>query len=275
MFVPGHITGFFSIHRGEDPLKTGSTGAGIAINLGVTTEVKRGRGRIYFNGREMNLCPSREVIDNLNVGGYDVIHRSELPLGCGLGISGGCALGCAYQLGKLLDLGVDDLELLKIAHISEVRCGTGLGDVIGQYFGGLTVRRRPGFPLDVKKVNIRDRDRYYIVIQVMGQRDTKAIIEDPTWIERINRIGDKLLKEMLKSPSLENFMKLSYIFARESGLASEEILSLCEDLRFSRGASQAMLGNTLFVLCTEEEIEDVLSVLKNPIICRIYEGKHG
>ena len=36
-----------------------------------------------------------------------------------------------------------------------------------------------------------------------------------------------------------------------------------------------MLGNTLFVLCTDEEIEDVLSILKNPIICRIYEGKHG
>ncbi|HIQ32625.1 MAG TPA: pantothenate kinase, partial [Methanothermococcus okinawensis] len=79
----------------------------------------------------------------------------------------------------------------------------------------------------------------------------------------------------LKDPTLENFMRLSYTFARETGLASEEILSLCEDLSFTRGASQAMLGNTLFVLCTEEDIEDVLSILKNPITCRIYEGNHG
>jgi len=271
MFIPGHITGFFTIHREEDPLRTGSTGVGITVDKGVITEVRAGKGKIYFNGREIDLCPTKEVLNNIGIKGYDIIHRS----GCGLGISGGCALGCAYELGKIINPQMDKLELLKIAHISEVRCGTGLGDVIGQYFGGFTIRRKPGFPLDVKKINIKDKNRYYIVIEVLGRRETKDVIEDPNWIERINKVGDRLLKEILKDPTLENFMRLSYIFAKETGLASEEVLSLCEDLNFSRGASQAMLGNTLFVLCTDEEIEDVLSVLKNPITCRIYEGKHG
>ncbi|AXI25682.1 pantothenate kinase [Methanofervidicoccus sp. A16] len=275
MFIPGHITGFFTIHRERDPLRTGSTGVGITVDKGVITEVRSGKGKIYFNGREMDLCPIREVLNNIGIKGYDIIHRSQLPLGCGLGISGGCALGCAYELGKIINPQMDKLELLKIAHISEVRCGTGLGDVIGQYFGGFTIRRKPGFPLDVKKINIRDKNRYYIVIEVLGRKETKDVIEDPNWIERINRVGDRLLKEILKDPTLENFMRLSYVFAKETSLASEEVLSLCEDLSFSRGASQAMLGNTLFVLCTDEEIEDVLSVLKNPITCRIYEGKHG
>ncbi|MBW9223053.1 pantothenate kinase [Methanothermococcus sp. SCGC AD-155-E23] len=275
MYIPGHITGFFTIHRDRDPLKTGSTGAGITVDRGVITEVRRGKGRIYFNGREMDLCPTREVMKNIGVEGYDVIHRSQLPLGCGLGISGACALGCAYELGRVVDPQRDELELLKVAHISEVRCGTGLGDVIGQYFGGFVIRRKPGFPPEVKKINIGEGERYYIVLEVLGRKETRDIIEDPRWIERINRVGSRLLKEILKDPTLENFMRLSYTFARESGLASEEILSLCEDLSFTRGASQAMLGNTLFVLCTEEEIEDVLSILRNPITCRIYEGNHG
>ncbi|GBF36853.1 pantoate kinase [Methanofervidicoccus abyssi] len=275
MFVPGHITGFFRIHREKDPLRTGSTGVGITVDKGVTTEVRSGEGRIYFNDREMDLCPTKEILNNMGIEGYDVIHKSQLPLGCGLGVSGGCALGCAYELGRIMDPQMNKLELLKIAHISEVRCGTGLGDVMGQYFGGFTIRKKPGFPPDVKKINIKDKDRYYIVVEILGKRETRDVIEDPNWIEKINKVGDRLLKEILKNPTLENFMALSYIFVKETGLASEEILSLCEDLSFSRGASQAMLGDTLFVLCTDEEIKDVLSVLKNPIICRIYEGKYG
>ena len=42
-YAPGHITGFFQIHEHEDPHRKGSTGCGIVLNGGVTTEVKVGK----------------------------------------------------------------------------------------------------------------------------------------------------------------------------------------------------------------------------------------
>ncbi|HIP90171.1 MAG TPA: pantothenate kinase, partial [Candidatus Nanopusillus sp.] len=214
--------------------------------------------------------------NTLKLKDYDIIHNSQLPIGCGLGISGGCALGTVYKLKELIGLPqMDSLELLKIAHISEVKCGTGLGDVMGQYFGGFIIRKGPGFPPDIKKINIRDKNKYYIVIEVLGKRETSSIINNSKWINKINKTSDKLLNKLLKNPTLNNFMKLSYIFAKDTGLASEEILSLCDDLNpITEGCSQAMLGNTIFALCTDKNIKDALSILKNPIVCKIYEGNH-
>ena len=44
MFIPSHITGFFKITRHENLLKTGSTGAGITLDKGVTTSLQTGHG---------------------------------------------------------------------------------------------------------------------------------------------------------------------------------------------------------------------------------------
>ena len=64
MYIPGHITGFFKICRGENVLKTGSIGAGITLNKGVITTLVKGKGNIYFNNEEIDLCPTKEVVNN-------------------------------------------------------------------------------------------------------------------------------------------------------------------------------------------------------------------
>jgi pantoate kinase len=69
---------------------------------------------------------------------------------------------------------------------------------------------------------------------------------------------------------LENFVRLSYEFAVNTELIDERILDVCDDLKFTVGASQSMLGNTLFCISKKETLEDVVSILKNPIVCRIY-----
>ena len=55
-YAPGHITGFFQIHEHEDPHRKGSTGCGIVLNGGVTTEVKVGKSvektEIFLNGKK-------------------------------------------------------------------------------------------------------------------------------------------------------------------------------------------------------------------------------
>ena len=41
VFVPSHITGFFSIFDNENPLLKGSLGAGVLLDKGVITEIER------------------------------------------------------------------------------------------------------------------------------------------------------------------------------------------------------------------------------------------
>ncbi|EHP83621.1 pantoate kinase [Methanotorris formicicus] len=272
MFVPAHITGFFRIFKDKDFLKTGSTGAGITLNKGVYTTIKVGNGNIYFNDKKINLSPTREVMNYFNVGSYDVIHSSDFPLGSGLGTSGSCALGTAYEIFKTIGIyrwsNNYNNEPVKAAHIAEVKCGTGLGDVIAQHTKGFVIRKSPGFPINVEKVKVDNN--HYVVVEILGEKETKNIINNQQWVEKINKTSDKLLIKLLKNPTLKNFMDLSFYFAETTGLISDEILEICRDLKFTVGASQAMLGNTLFCICKKEDLNDVLSILKNPIVCKIY-----
>ncbi len=60
-YAPGHITGFFQIHEHNDPHRKGSTGCGIVLNGGVTTEVKVGKSventEIFLNGKKLKAKP--------------------------------------------------------------------------------------------------------------------------------------------------------------------------------------------------------------------------
>jgi len=269
MFAPGHITGFFAIHKHSDKLKTGSTGAGITVDNGVSLELKEGRGNVFYNNERVDICAVEKVIEYYKKFGYnedyDIIFSSDFPLGSGLGMSGACALVLAKKLNEMLNLNDNYVE---IAHISEVECGTGLGDVIAQYVKGFVIRKSPGFPIDVEKIVVGDG--YYVIIEIFGKKETKEIITNDNWIKKINEFGSKCLNELLKNPTLENFVRLSYEFAVNTELIDEKILDVCNDLKFTVGASQSMLGNTLFCISKKETLEDALSILKNPIVCKVY-----
>ena len=269
MFAPGHITGFFAIYKHSDKLKTGSTGAGITVDNGVSLELKEGRGNVFYNNERVDICAVEKVIEYYKKFGYnedyDIIFSSDFPLGSGLGMSGACALVLAKKLNEMLNL---DINYVEIAHISEVECGTGLGDVIAQYVKGFVIRKAPGFPIDVEKIVVDDD--YYVIIEIFGKKETKEIITNEKWIKKINEFGSKCLNELLKNPTLENFVRLSYEFAVNTELIDERILDVCDDLKFTVGASQSMLGNTLFCISKKETLEDAMSILKNPIVCRIY-----
>ncbi|ACV24674.1 pantoate kinase [Methanocaldococcus fervens] len=270
MFAPGHITGFFAVCKSKNSLKTGSIGAGITVDKGVSVELKEGDGSVFYNCKKVNICSVEKVLEyykELRYSGcYDIIFSSDFPLGSGLGMSGGCALTLSKKLNDMLNL---NESYVKIAHVSEVECGTGLGDVIAQYTKGFVIRKAPGFPINVEKIHINDD--YYIIIEIFGEKETKEIITNESWINRINEYGRRCLNELLKNPTLENFISLSYEFAVNTGLINENILSICDDLKFTVGASQSMLGNTLFCISKKETLEDALSILKNPIVCKIYQ----
>ena len=83
-----------------------------------------------------------------------------MPLGCGFGLSGASALAAAYALNSLLNLKKPKKELAFIAHVAEVENGTGLGDVVNQYFGGFLVKYDSSYKFKIKKMPINNKKVY-------------------------------------------------------------------------------------------------------------------
>ena len=70
VFVPSHITGFFSILDNEDPLLKGSLGAGVLLDKGVITEIDESdEFSILINGKkdeynEVIILKTIELMEN-------------------------------------------------------------------------------------------------------------------------------------------------------------------------------------------------------------------
>jgi pantoate kinase len=246
-FVPSHITGFFAAKRQEDPLRSGSIGCGLALALGATTSVEASpETQILLNGRPSDAPVSRFVVDRLAKTPVRVETELEMPMGSGFGASGAGALGCALALNAHFDLGLTANEAAAVAHAAEVTNSTGLGDVIGQNTGGLVIRLEPGAP-GIGAVDRIPVPPLRIDYVVKGPISTREVLSEASAMRRINQAGEAALKELLKRPTLPEFMLLSRDFAVQSGLASHWTLDAIEAVEAAGGmASMIMLGEAVF-----------------------------
>lgn len=269
VFAPSHITGFFEIVDHQQPLKRGSCGAGVAMDTGVVTklqiidkEYEEGfRTDVKINGvydaknatitfktlelMEKNFNISSIICDRTIL----IDHEMEVPIGAGYGTSAACALGTALAIAKILELDITFNNAASMAHLAEIEMKSGLGDVVAEVNGGITFRLKEGAP----GVAVTDKmilaDDLYVISKSLGGIETSKIIGDPTHKKRINTTGRYMLKELLKNPDPETFLKLSKKFAMETGLLNSEVMDLIKILEDETlGASMAMLGNTAFAL---------------------------
>ncbi|MEK0337623.1 MAG: hypothetical protein QQN41_09345, partial [Nitrosopumilus sp.] len=162
-FAPANISCIFVIKKGKKSEKSGSLGLGFTVNKGVFATIKKipitkksnikkiKNNIIYFNNKKINFPTVNSVIEKLTNEPVQVNIKSELPLGCGFGISGASALAVAYTLNELLNLKKSKKALAMIAHIAEVKNCTGLGDVVNQYYGGFLVKYDSSYKFKVKK----------------------------------------------------------------------------------------------------------------------------
>jgi len=254
-YAPGHITGFFQIHEHENPHLKGSTGCGIVLNGGVTTEVKVGESvektEIFLNGKEVEGRTTRTVAEMITDLPVRIKSWAEIPIGCGFGASGAGALGTAYALNKALSLNQTTKSLVEYAHVAEVINCSGLGDVAGQSTGGLVIRIQPGgskFGL-VDSIPVPESRVYCIVL---GEISTNSVLNDRDTAERINSAGKVAMSELLKKPTLENFMYQAKKFASKTGLISSRAKDIIEVTNANGWmASQAMFGDTVFVIAPQ------------------------
>ncbi|HEX7445459.1 MAG TPA: pantoate kinase [Methanothrix sp.] len=258
-WVPSHITGFFAAHRGEDPLRSGSIGCGLCLSLGATTTIESAPEiqdtEIILNGAVSGAPVSRFVVDRLAKKPVRVTTELEMPFGAGFGASGAGALGCAYALNAHFDLGLTSDQAACFAHEAEVCNGTGLGDVIAQNTGGLVVRLMPGAPGigRIDRIPVPPQPLNYVV---RGPISTRDVLSDKDAMLSVNRAGESALKELLKRPTLQNFIVVSKRFTVQSDLASDWALNAIEAVEAAGGmASMIMLGDAVFAFGGAEALK--------------------
>ncbi|MFQ6073681.1 MAG: pantoate kinase [Candidatus Bathyarchaeia archaeon] len=269
-FSPGHITGFFQMcDQPNDPLLKGSRGAGVSIARGVTTKVwveesAKTSVEIMMNGDVTNSALVSEHVAEAFLsrtgGSYKVHveHDVKVPIGCGFGSSGAGALSLALALNEALNLKLSRLEAAQIAHIAEVECKTGLGTVIAETFGGLEIRVKSGAPIVGKIKSIPIRDGYVVACLSFGPINTSEVLADEVFRQRINEYGGNLVDELVRHPTLGNFIEFSRRFAEHTGLISKRLRAVLEEAD-SAGltCSMAMLGETVFTIVRRDQVEEV------------------
>jgi len=245
-WVPGHITGFFSAQRKEEPLLSGSIGAGLCLSLGAATTAQAApdieRTEILLNGIASEAPVSRFVAERLagDRGPFRLKTDLEMPFGAGFGASG------AYALSSCFDLGLTADQAAAVAHEAEVTLRTGLGDVIAQNSGGLVVRLEPGASGRgrIDRIPVPPVPISYVV---RGPISTREVLSDEKVMKAVNAAGEAALKDLLNKPTFANFMRLSRRFTLESGLASDWALAAIEAVEAAGGAaSMIMLGDAVF-----------------------------
>jgi pantoate kinase len=245
-FVPGHVTGFFSVHPHDDPRKAGSRGAGLALTDGVTVELTPAtETTVELNGETVEMTAVARTLDKLGVDAR-VVVETPLPVSAGFGVSGGAALGAALAANAQFGLNHTENELVRTAHAAEVEAGTGLGDVVAQAHGGVPLRLEPGAPGHGTLDGIPAPPTRIEYIS-FGGRSTGDIIGGD--VEVLSRAGERALSALLDTPTLSRFMVLSREFAHEADLLTPEVKTAVEAVADAGGeAAMAMLGETVVAL---------------------------
>ncbi|MGQ0798425.1 MAG: pantoate kinase, partial [Methanobacteriota archaeon] len=237
-FCPGHVTAFFEVVDHEDPRRKGSRGAGLSLSLGVTTvarvrDASRPSVEVFVNGKPTKAEVTRAAAASiLGDHAYEVKILSEtpLPVSQGFGVSAAAALSTILALDDALGVGRPRDELVTAAHVTEIECHTGLGDVVPASLGGMDLRLAPGAPgaADVRTHEIRED----ILLAVIGPEiSTRAVLRDASKVTAINRSGSRCVEEFTREPTLDRLFDLGNRFAEETGLASRAVLEVSRAAR--------------------------------------------
>ncbi len=281
-FSPGGISSFFEICDRKpdgkplgDPEQIGARGGGFVISRGVHTAVKASETgktsvHVFINGKSAPEAETTRVVADLLLahvdGKYDVTinHNVDVPIGAGFGSSAGGAIGTALGLSEALGLKLTYNQLGRAAHVSEIKCKTGLGTVGPIMLGGCILTLEPGAP----GISVIDRiplgDNYSVVTGVFGPTPTKQILSSSEKRNEVNKWGRETLESILKEPSIENFLSCCWNFAEKTGFITEPVkkLAALANKAGAIGAAQNMVGEAVHALTLDENARRVEEAFK-------------
>lgn len=274
-FSPGHVTGIFapaeSGHR--DVLSKGSVGAGFSISKGITTTTKMFEAEAKSYSISINGIQTRNAPVSAYVAEHylslisepiflQISHIAEIPIGFGLGSSGGGALSLSYALNDLFKTGLRKVEAAQIAHRADIACKTGLGTVAAIYAGGYETRLKPGAP--GKGLTLRKELYDYVAIVLcISPLSTKKILSNQIMNAAVKYCcTTELLNRLTTTDDVEEFLDASFNFAKSLGLTR----GICSDpisALKSKGfkCSIALFGETVFTIIRRERAKEARSCL--------------
>jgi len=252
-------------------LLQGSRGAGVSIERGVRTTVTieksdKPQHEIKINGESLkSAMVSERVLQSflsLSKKNYRILieHEIRVPIGSGFGSSGASALSLALALNKGLELDFSRIKVAQIAHMAEIHCKTGLGTVIGETYGGVEIRVKPGAPgIGVlKHIPIKN---HVVVCLHFGPIYTTNVLSDKRIRQRINELGGKLVDKLISQPNSCNFMKFSREFAEHVGLISGRMREVLRDTdKIGLTCSMMMLGESIFSIVKRSRIDELREI---------------
>ena len=258
-FCPAHVTGFFGVEESGSAAETGSVGAGFSIQRGVTTTVEGADHDMVRPGMAQHVLEEFRRATGVSTP-VRVSHEMGVPAGYGLGASGALALSTLYALDAALETRIPKERLAMMAHVSEVRLRTGLGDVLAAYHGGFEIRVRAGGP---GKGVIRrlEAGNPAVVVACLSPLSTSDFLRDRMGI--LNGLGGKMVAELGRNPDTETFQRLSMEFARKAGTITPQMEAGAGALeRAGYPCGVAMLGGTIFSMVPRDEADGVMEALR-------------
>ncbi len=275
-FCPAHVTGFFKaeLENHTNLENLGSQGAGFSIQKGVKTTV-RARKKTEYDISNFHLNILGYQTDNAHVSEFviekfldlvgkdvfvDVDHQITVPVGYGLGCSGSVALSLGLALNQALDTRLSKEHVGLIAHEAEIKCKTGLGDVLASYHGGFEIRTKGGAPGHgtVKKIKSK---KYSVVIICFSPISTKRFITER--LPSINGLGGKMVTKLEKSKNIIEFQDMSLEFAKYVNVITSKMARVIKDLNKNGiNCGVALFGETVFSLVPKNKEKKVIDILK-------------
>ena len=272
-FSPAHITGFFKAELdGKEPNQLGSLGAGFSIQKGVKTTVNvRSKTEHDINNYAIrvkgfntgDIRVSEYVLNEFLLDGkyFDVTHEIDVPVGYGFGCSGAVALSLAIALNDALKYGYTKTKVAQIAHKAEIKCQTGLGDVLASYHGGFEIRTKSGAPGIGEVQRIIPKEKLEVMIICFNPISTKKFLKEK--ISLINGLGGKMVQKLVKSQDMDEFQDMSVKFAQYIHVITPKMNKVIKDLHDNGiKCGIALFGETIFSLVPKDKKQKALEILK-------------
>ena len=272
-FSPAHITGFFKAELdGKEPNQLGSLGAGFSIQKGVKTIVNvRSKTEHDINNYAIrvkgfntgDIRVSEYVLNEFLLDGkyFDVTHEIDVPVGYGFGCSGAVALSLAIALNDALKYGYTKTKVAQIAHKAEIKCQTGLGDVLASYHGGFEIRTKSGAPGVGEVQRITPKEKLEVMIICFNPISTKKFLKEK--ISLINGLGGKMVQKLVKSQDMDEFQDMSIKFAQYIHVITPKMNKVIKDLHDNGiKCGIALFGETIFSLVPKDKKQKALEILK-------------
>lgn len=273
-YSPAHITAFFAIHTGRTPAKTGSIGAGLCLEGGVSTMVtvepsERMELRIFANGSPLNSPTCISLFRHLTSGEEPITatakQESLFPINYGYGLSAASTLSLGLALNRAIGLGLTRDQVGVHAHIAEVENMTGLGDVSAELAGGLELRDRPGAPGFGRAIRLDTGEGMAVISSPVRSFPTQTMITEEGYVERINRYGREALAAFSSKMNLEDLMIISRHFWESVGLINYEMMGVMRQFERAGILSPSAKKGLVFGLVPLDEIPRVVAAIIDPV----------